>query len=110
MAQSALAFPSPKPRIDFRKVLNAINADGRITGSCSPTLCAYWNAASADERRIIEAVLAFEQVTGERARPENIDRIRAWRSKMDKDTADALARKFQSTPPHGGATQKDDAP
>lgn len=81
-------------------MLEAINHGGRITGSANPTLCAYyWEKAQDDEKRIIDAILAFEQVTGRRACTENIEVIRAWRSRMDKETAEMLERKKQKEYP-----------
>ncbi len=93
-------FSTPQSVVDrFNRVLKAINAGGRMTGSANPTLCAYyWQEAQNDERRIIDAILAFEQVTGRRACTENIEVIRAWRSRMDKETAEALERKQKEHP------------
>ncbi len=93
MSQVAVPLPTAKPRVDFRRLLDSINAGGRKTGACTPTLCDRWNKATDDEKRVIEAVLAFEQVTGKRATPENIDLVRARRSKMDKDTGDTRTAK-----------------
>jgi hypothetical protein len=95
MPQSVVNGSTPQCVIDrFNHVLDAINAGGRMTGAANPTLCAYYRQKAQDnERRIVDAILAFEQVTGKRACAENIEVVRAWRSRMDKETAEALERK-----------------